>query len=116
VTVDVDPVALLPYALTLVGGIAGFIGGRRQRAAAATRDEADAAESLSSTVARLGEEIRTVYSRLSAAEARGSAAETRAAACEARGAIHETEVARLRVEVDRLRAELYPSVATAITT
>lgn len=89
-----------PYAVSLVTLLAGWLAGRRGRRAAANRDDADAVESLSSTVARLGQEILGLYVRLAAAEARAAASEARAIA-------YEGEVAKLRADLGRLRGALH---------
>lgn len=86
---------------------------RRRNDAAATKDEADAAQSLGITVAGLSEQLNGLYARLAASESRASAAESRLAAAEARAGIAEArsgladaEVARLRADVAGLRVEV----------
>ena len=100
---------LLPYAgwaLSAATLIGGWVVGKRGRRASAVKDEADAAESLSATVAALGAQVQELYGRLSAAENRAAAAEARAAASDLRAATADAEVLRLREEVAQLRAEL----------
>lgn len=103
---QIDP-ALATLAVTnIVTPVITWVITRRRNEAAATKDEADAAESLSVTVARLGGELNGLYARLSASESRASSAESRLAAAEARTAVAEAEVARLRGEVAGLRIEI----------
>jgi hypothetical protein len=97
-----------------IGGPAvAYLLGRRGRRARASKDEADATESLSASVVALGQRLDTVtlslwdaYTRLQLAEQRATAAENRAAAAELRAATSDAELVRLRAEVASLRAEL----------
>lgn len=93
-------------------GIAWALG-RRGRSASASRDEADAAESLSGSVIALGKRLDEMnralwdaWNRLALAEQRATAAENRAAAAELRAATADAELVRLRAEVAQLRQEL----------
>ena len=104
----------LGLATTAVAGPAvAFALGRRGRNASASKDEADATESLSASVVALGKRLDEVtrslwdaYGRLQLAEQRATAAENRAAAAELRAATSDAELVRLRAEVASLRAEL----------
>lgn len=101
-------------AVSTAAGTAGaYLLGRRGRSASATRDEADAAESLSVSVVALGNRLDEVtrslwdaYGRLAMAEQRATTAEQRAAAAELRAATSDAELVRLRGEVASLRAEV----------
>lgn len=93
--------------------------GRRGRAAV---EEADAADSLSTTVVRLGQRLDLVsqqlwdaQQRLNLAEARAGAAEARAAAAELRASTSEADLVALRAEVAELRRRLadYEGAAAA---
>jgi hypothetical protein len=97
-------VAVLGALTTIAGSIIGAVAGRSTREAAATRQEADAAEALSKTVADLGTRVQGLYGDLHSAWMRAAAAEARAGAAEARAAAAEAEVAYLRAEVARLSA------------
>lgn len=109
---SLDP-ALTTLAVTsVVGPVVTWALTRRRNAAAVVKDEADAAESLSAALARLGGQIDGLYARLSASESRASAAESRLAAAEARAAIAEAEVARLRGEVAGLQVRVEQQAAT----
>lgn len=95
------------------GPAVAFMLGRRGREASASRDSADAAESLSTSVVALGQRLDTVtralwdaQNRLALAEQRAAAAENRAAAAELRAATSDAELVRLRAEVASLRAEI----------
>lgn len=96
---QLDPTLAALVATNVIAPVATWAVTRRRSEAAAVKDEAGAAESLSVTVARLGEQLNGLYVRLSASESRASAAESRLAAAEARAGIAEAEVARLRGEV-----------------
>ena len=97
----------------VAGPALAYLLGRRGRHAAASRDQADAAESLSASVVALGKRLDEVtrslwdaYTRLQLAEQRAASAENRAAAAELRAATSDAELVRLRGEVASLRAEL----------
>lgn len=108
-SVQIDPqdVAIATLvATTVVGPVITRLLTKRTTDAAATKDEADAAQSLSVTVAALSDQLNALYARLAAAESRASAAESRLAAAEARNAISEAELARVRGEVAGLRVEV----------
>ncbi|HEY9417968.1 MAG TPA: hypothetical protein VIQ30_24680, partial [Pseudonocardia sp.] len=65
---SMDTGELLPYAASFATAAGGWWAGRRGRKASAVKDEADAAESLSATVATLGAQVADLYGRLAAAE------------------------------------------------
>jgi hypothetical protein len=83
----------------IVSTIGTWFSTRRGRAAVAQKDEADAAESLSQTVATLGNQVQALYGLLAETTARAMAAEMRAAAAEHEASQLRVEVARLRVQV-----------------
>lgn len=98
---------------TLAGSAVAYALGRRGRRATTSQAEADAAESLSTSVVALGQRLDQVTAawydaagRLLLAEQRAAAAEQRAAAAELRAATSDAELVRLRGEVASLRAEL----------
>jgi chromosome segregation ATPase len=108
-----DWVSVALAGTTAAGSVVAFLLGRRGRRASASKDEADAAESLSGSVVALGQRLDEVtrslwdaYARLQLAEQRAAAAENRAAAAELRAATSDAELVRLRAEVASLRAEL----------
>lgn len=110
---QIDPTLAALVVTNVAGPAVAWALARRRNNAAAVKDEADAAESLSVTVSRLVGELNALYPRLSAAESRASSAESRlssaearTAAAEARTAAAEADVARLRGEVAGLRVEL----------
>lgn len=103
---QLDPTLTTLVVTNVAGPVVAWAVARRRNEAAAVKDEADAAESLSVTVARLGGELNGLYARLAASESRASAAESRLAAAEARAGIAEADVARLRGEVAGLRVEI----------
>ncbi len=103
-----------------VGGVVGWLTGRRRNAAAARRDEADAAESLATTVALLSGQMQDLIigrqdlmMRLSATEARASAAEGRAAAAEARVSLSERLINDLQTQLAALTAEVHTPAPAA---
>lgn len=109
-------------AAAVAGPGVAFVLGRRGRDASASRDSADAAESLSTSVIALGHRLDEVsaslwdaYRRLQLAEQRAAAAENRAAAAELRAATSDAELVRLRAEVASLRAEVATYEAQTIS-
>jgi cbb3-type cytochrome oxidase subunit 3 len=105
---------------TLAGSAVAYALGRRGRRATTSQAEADAAESLSTSVVALGQRLDQVTAawydaagRLLLAEQRAAAAEQRAAAAELRAATSDAELVRLRGEVASLRAELASYEATS---
>jgi hypothetical protein len=104
----------------LVLAVVAYFVGRRGRAAAANRDQADATESLAGSVHTLGVRLDVVSTalweaqqrlvlteqRATAAEQRATAAELRAATSDARAATSDAELVQLRAEVKALQAKL----------
>jgi chromosome segregation ATPase len=135
----VDPVlaaSLVTNATALLGLPVTYVLGRRGRSAAASRDEADAVESLTASVIQQGQRLDQVSTalweanqrlavaesraaaadqRAAASEARAAAADQRAAAADLRAATSDAELVRLRGQVEQLRAELaaYEAAGTA---
>jgi hypothetical protein len=92
-------VAVIGTVTTVGGSVIAWLTGREGRAAVAQKDEADAAESLSQTVAALGMQVRELYEQLAKTERRALSAEVRAAAAEHEAAMLRFEVGRLRIQV-----------------
>ncbi len=101
----------LTAALTAgVGGVVGWLTGRRRNVAAARRDEADAAESLATTVVTLSGQIRDLIDGRQDLIMRLSAAE---AAAEARVALSERLIGDLQTQMAALTAEVHTPAPAA---